>query len=136
MTKRPPHRPRAFKNEKDLKDKVDAYFKSNKTFLKTKLPKPKTVTGLCVYLNITRDTHARYLSGHYDDNDNNFSDTLRKSKEKIEAFKLEGALLGIYNAQIAKFDLQVNHGYIETERKEITGKDGEAFNPPVFNIVS
>ena len=127
-------RKRAFETEADLQAKVNGYFKHCVKDVHRK--KPFTMCGLCLYLGICKDTHAEYMNGNHDSKENSFSRVLKMSKLKIEADKLEQATLGNYNSTICIFDLKCNHGYIETSSTELTGKDGEDFQAPVFNIKS
>ena len=136
-------RKRAFETEASLQAKVNGYFKhcvdgdNKKKTSEVEVPhikKPYTMCGLCLYLGICKDTHAEYMNGNHDSKENSFSRILKMSKLKIEADKLEQATLGNYNTTICIFDLKCNHGYIETSRTELTGKDGAAIAPPSFII--
>lgn len=72
------------------------------------LEKPKTISGLCLWLRITRETLRNYKNkgGQY--------------KEVIEMARLacendieENALLGKYNANSANFNLKNNFGWTD-----------------------
>lgn len=135
-------RKRAFETPEKLQAKVNGYFKhcvegdNKKKTSEVEVPhikKPYTMCGLCLYLGICKDTHSEYMNGVYDKH-GNFSRVLKMAKLKIEADKLEQATLGNYNTTICIFDLKCNHGYIETSRTEITGKDGAEIAPPSFII--
>jgi len=98
--------PRSFATIQELKESVTAYLLERKA-----AELPLTVLSFCVYCDICRDTFAEYAKGEYDDEDGNYSDTLKKLKDKIEADKQDGLLTGKYNATGAIFDLKNNHGW-------------------------
>jgi len=63
-----------------------------------------TVEGLAVYLGINRDTiYAR----------EEFSDIIKKIKDKQAKIMLKGGLAGDFNSVIAKLILSSKHGYVE-----------------------
>lgn len=112
--KNPVGRPRAFKTEDELKEKINAYIQKeyNQSEHKEDI-KPLTVAGLQVFLDVCEDTYLDYAQGQYDDENNNFSGAIKKARKYIEADKLEKALIGKYNPTIAIFDLKNNHGYVD-----------------------
>lgn len=61
-----------------------------------------------------------------------FSESLGSVKSLQKTMLIRHGLEGKYNAQIAKLVLSVNHKMVETNRSELTGKDGEVLN---INIV-
>jgi hypothetical protein len=126
-------RKRKFYDEKKLQTRVNAYFKDREgDGEETK--KPVTMMSMCVFLNICRDTFSLYLNGEYDDKKNSFSGVLKMAKDRVAADVMEQAMLGKYVASVCIFNLKVNHDMVETERKEITGKDGAELIPPTFII--
>lgn len=84
-----------------------------------KLP---TVEGLCLKLDITRET-AYQWGREYPE----FSDTLELIKVKQKEMLTEIGIFGgkEINANIVALFLKANHGMIETTRTEVTGKEGE-----------
>ena len=101
---------KSFNNVQELKDGIDEYLASCITD-----ERPLTMSGLCVHLKITRETLSVYARGEYDDNINNdndsYSDTIKRVKLQVEMDKNEGLLTGKYNPAGAIFDLKNNHGW-------------------------
>lgn len=118
-------RPRAFETCREIVDLAKEYLTDCNTRGKT-----PNVAGLCCYLGITRQTLSVYVRGDYDDEGENFSDTLGQIKLIIEEHKLDAGERGNLNATIVKFDLMNNHGY--TDKREV---GGNADNPLVVNIL-
>lgn len=79
-----------------------------------KLPKMRAMTigGLCLFLNIDKDTWAEY--GKRED----FSAVTREVEETIRSQKFEGAAADMLNANIIARDLGL------ADKSELTGKDG------------
>lgn len=113
-------RPLKYATAEDMKRVCDMYF--NECLEKDE---PMTVAGLRVALDICRVTFDAYANGDYDEQ-GNFSATVKKAREFIEADKLKNSLKGKYNATIAIFDLKNNHGYTDKIQNEHTGQDGQA----------
>ena len=125
-------RPRAFYCNKDLREKVDAYFawcddqvkvyedsKGRQTIVR----KPYTLTGLCLYLNITRETFAEYCKGKYDDENNKFSDTFTCARKKVENYIEEGTLNGTINHNAGSFNLKNNFGWKDKQEIDMKIED-------------
>lgn len=115
-------RPRKFDTVEQLETLIEGYFDYCDNYIATKIvfdkegeqstvkyhfPKPYTVSGLCAYLGITRDTLSEYQK------QDEFSDTIKTAKTKIEAEKIEGAMQGKYNPAITIFDLKNNHNMVD-----------------------
>lgn len=66
-------RPKKFQSVEELQKKIDAYFLDCLTN-----DEPVTVTGLCLWLDTTRDVLMDYQ------NDDEFSYTIKKAKQRIE----------------------------------------------------
>lgn len=66
-------RPKKFKSVKELQKKIDAYFVDCE-----ENEEPVTVTGLCIWLDTTRETLMDYQES------DEFSDTIKKAKQRIE----------------------------------------------------
>ena len=119
-------RPRSFYCNKELRENVDKYFnwcdEQIKVFEDSKgrqtiIRKPYTLTGLCLYLNITRETFAEYCKGRYDDDLNKFSDTFTYARKKVENYIEEGTLNGSINHNAGAFNLKNNFNW--SDKKEI-----------------
>lgn len=122
MTTEKVGRPKAFNSVEEMQIKIDKYFKycDSKTEI---LPdgkykyKPYTISGLCLYLNITRETLNEYSKTI------EFSDTISKAKNKIENWLEENSLAGITNPTVSMFNLKNNFGWkdkTEVEQTNIT----------------
>lgn len=96
---------------------------------------PPYIEELSLQLDIDDDTivewaKARYPSDHEDEAlrgkliHPEFSATIKKIK-KLQLLRLYGATLQKHSATGAIFQLKVNHGKIEVNRTEHTGKDGK-----------
>ena len=66
-------RPKKFKSVEDLQERIDRYFTDCE-----ENEEPVTVTGLCIWLDTTRDVLMDYQ------NDDEFSNTIKKAKQRIE----------------------------------------------------
>lgn len=66
-------RPKKFQSVEELQKKIDGYFLDCLTN-----DEPVTVTGLCLWLDTTRDVLMDYQ------NDDEFSYTIKKAKQRIE----------------------------------------------------
>jgi len=77
--------------------------KGTKHVNKVKLMRPYTIEGLCIYLNIDKETWYSYKSGEgsYED----FIDVTRKIENIIRNQKFEGAVIGIFKENIIARDL-------------------------------
>lgn len=108
-------RPPKYKTPEDMKKVVDEYFATLGD------DKP-TVTGLCIALDLTRQGLLEYT-----DKSDEFSDIIKKAKQKVE-HALEQHL---YTGQVtgAIFNLKNNFGWKDKTEKELTGKDGQPLIP-------
>ncbi len=113
---------RAFRSEDEMRDLFKEYFQYCKDN-----DEPPTRVGLSLWLGMVKSTFQKYVRGEYDDDLNKFSEACNEAIEFVENNKLVGGLKGKYNPQIAKFDLENNHGY--KERKAIEG--GGEGAPPI-----
>lgn len=66
-------RPKKFKSTKELQTLIDNYFLDC-----AENEEPVTVTGLCIWLDTTRETLMDYQES------DEFSDTIKKAKQRIE----------------------------------------------------
>lgn len=87
---------------------------------------------LGIELDITRETMNQWTRPDSDYYKPEFSDTIKKILE-IQEYKLK--ILGMTrNAAMPIFLLKANHGFIETSRQEITGKDGKDLPTPILQV--
>lgn len=70
-------RPLKFETVEELESKINAYFETT--------PKDEwTITGLAIALDTFRKVLMDYESGKYDDEDREFSNTVKKAKHLVE----------------------------------------------------
>ena len=103
-------RPRKFDNAGDLQEKIESYFIKCEDE-----KKPYTVSGLCVHLDVTRETLSQY------EKKKEFSDTIKKAKTMIENWIEENALLNKLNSVVAIFNLKNNFGWKDKQELEHSG---------------
>lgn len=122
MTTEKGGRPKAFNSVEEMQEKINKYFKycDSKSEI---LPdgrykyKPYTISGLCVYLDVSRDTLCEY------EKLDEYSDTIKKAKKKIENWLEENSLAGLTNPTVSIFNLKNNFGWkdrTEIEQTNIT----------------
>lgn len=76
-TKHPGGRPLKFETLEELEDRIDEYFNNT--------PKEEwTITGLAIALDTFRSVLCDYGSGKYDDEDREYSYTIKKAKHMVE----------------------------------------------------
>lgn len=105
---------------KDCDDKREVVT-DEKTGRSKILYEPYTVSGLCIYLNMCRDSLCEYQK------DPRFSDTIKKAKYKIENWLEKKSLMGITNPAVSIFNLKNNFGWKDKTETEISNPKGEAF---------
>ncbi len=111
----PRGRPAKYKTKEELQDKIDEYFK------KCDLEKePYTVTGVCIALDITRETLKEYLKQE------EFSDTIKKAKIKVENY-LEKKLITDGNTTGIIFNLKNNFNWSDKQQIEHSGNVNNPF---------
>lgn len=95
----PRGRPNKISSKKELENKIDKYFKEcdNKS-------EPYTITGLCITLDICRDTLSEYAKKE------EFSDTIKKAKLRVENY-LEKHLITDNGTTGIIFNLKNNFGW-------------------------
>lgn len=120
-----------FQSVKALQKAIDGYFEecdsriidviNKKTGEVTKAtrPIPYTIEGLCEILECSRQTLLNYEreSGYED-----YFDTIKKAKLKIQKNKVERALVGESQPAMSIFDLKNNHHYKDKVEKEEENK--------------
>lgn len=98
---------------------VDTYNKLGEP-ITIKSPIPYTVEGLCLALGFTsREALINYEKKQgYEE----YFDTLKTAKLRIQNNKVVNSLNGTYNPATAIFDLKNNHGYRDKTETEHSGK--------------
>lgn len=128
----PGGRPPKYTAKEELAKKINEYFEwcdSQKKIITTEkggvsiIYKPYTITGLCVYLGITRETLCQY------EKKPEFSDTIKNAKLKIENWVEEKSLTGDLNPTVSIFNLKNNFGWKDKQEIEqnIGNKDDKPF---------
>ena len=109
-------RPKAYTEVKTMQQKIDEYFKkcdySNE---------PYTITGLCLSLDICRDTLSEYMKKE------EFSDTIKKAKLKVENY-LEKHLITDSSTTGIIFNLKNNFGWKDKQELEHSGNINNPFS--------
>lgn len=100
-------RPLKFQSVKELEEKIDAYFDDENN-------KPYTVCDLCVWLDCDRQTLLNYQEKE------EFFDTIKRAKTRIEANIEKGALLGIFNPTFSIFNMKNNFGWQDKQEIDTT----------------
>ncbi len=95
-----------------LKIGIDNYFNhiddinvKRKLFEERK--KPYTISGLCVYLDICRDTLIDYGKK------NDYVDTVKRARARVESYVEEGMLSGELSTIGCIFNLKNNFGWVD-----------------------
>ena len=101
-------RPLKFKSVEELQDKIDAYFEEC-----DKNDEPYTVSGLACWLETDRITLVRYQER------DEFCNTIKNAKQKIETQFEKRALNGQYNPTISIFLMKNNFGYVDKTEQEV-----------------
>ena len=125
-------RPPKYSNNKVLSKKIDEYFlwcDSQLVTLDAKIIyKPYTISGMCLYLDITRETLCEYQKLEM------FSDTIKKAKNKIENWLEEHSLSGDTNPAVSIFNLKNNFKWTDKTETDITSKGDKIENNNIVNI--
>ena len=107
---------------------VQVYSKSAQELVSMSSPMPYTIEGLCDVLVCERQTLLNYQKKEgYEE----YFDTIKKAKIKIQRNKVERGLIGESNPAVSIFDLKNNHGY-----KDKTEVDSNNRKKIVFENVS
>ena len=119
-------RPLKFKSEKELSEKITEYFNlCDTTIIKrlvnrkgdmiAEISKPYSITGLAYFLETNRQTLI-----NYEDKDE-FFDTIKNAKARIEANYEERALINDLNPVITIFTLKNNFDWRDKQETELSG---------------
>ena len=108
-------RPKKYKEAEIMQQKINKYFEEC-----NKNNEPYTVTGLCLALDICRDTLLEYSK------DEKFSDTIKKAKLKVENY-LERHLITDSSTTGIIFNLKNNFGWTDKQQLEHSGNINNPF---------
>lgn len=108
-------RPKKYTEVEIMQQKIEMYFKECE-----KKNEPYTVTGLCLALDICRDTLAEYAKN------SEFSDTIKKAKLKVENY-LEKHLITDNSTTGIIFNLKNNFGWTDKQQLEHSGNINNPF---------
>ena len=108
-------RPKKYTEVEIMQKKINEYFKKC-----DKDNEPYTVTGLCLALDICRDTLLEYSK------DKRFSDTIKKAKLKVENY-LEKHLITDSSTTGIIFNLKNNFGWKDKQELEHSGNINNPF---------
>lgn len=111
----PRGRPKAYKEVEEMKKKINKYFEEC-----DKKQEPYTITGLCIALDICRDTLSEYIKKE------EFSDTIKKAKLKVENY-LERHLITDSSTTGIIFNLKNNFGWSDKQQIEHSGNINNPF---------
>ena len=109
-----------YTNEKDLVKKMDAYFKwvDTKTIVlsdKMIYKKPYTISGLCLYLDISKvQFYENYCL--------KYPNSTTRARNKVENYVEEGSLSGLIPTKAAEFNLKNNFKWQDKSIIEQTNK--------------
>ena len=135
-------RPLMYESFEEFEEKVNDYFdqcdKKKITITNGRFDKdgnslsynvgtPYTIEGLALHLGMVRKT---LLSYQFNVEDERFSNTITRAKEKITQSKIERALVGCYSERFTIFDLANNSDY--SDKKEVDQNINGAL--PVFSV--
>ena len=90
-------RPKIYSAPDEMQKDIDKYFKEC-----DKKEKPYTISGLACALNMSRQSIINY------ENSEEFFDTIKKAKQKVEQQLEENALMGKGNSTFTIFNLKNN----------------------------
>lgn len=108
-------RPKKYTEVELMQQKIDKYFNEC-----DKKNEPYTVTGLCLALDICRDTLSEYAK------DKKFSDTIKKAKLKVENY-LEKHLITDSSTTGIIFNLKNNFGWKDKQELSHSGSINNPF---------
>lgn len=99
-------RPRKYTTGEEFSTKVEEYFNTKGRVISKDLDiRVYTMSGLCLYLGITRETLSEYSR------DPMFTDTIKRARMRVENNLEELALLGAVDKTVAIFSLKNNFGW-------------------------
>lgn len=129
-------RPKIFETPEEMQEAIDEYYAAcdNNTkkiwsekvgeIVEIPSPIPYTVEGLCECLDINRSTLLTYETSHTHED---FNNTVKRAKLKIQKNTAEMALMGALNPAVSIFVMKNNFNYKDKTETDIT-TDGEKIN--------
>ncbi len=99
-------RPMKFKTPQEIETKANEYFK-----MCDEQDRPYTITGLALALDTDRQTLINY------ENRDEFFDTIKKAKQKVENYAEERLFNGGNTAGVI-FNLKNNYGWVDKQEVE------------------
>lgn len=93
-------RPKLYEEANDMQKIINAYFN-----MCNEKDKPYTMSGLANALNMSRQSLINYSK------DNEFFDTIKKARSRVEQQLEENGLIGKANATFTIFNLKNNYGW-------------------------
>lgn len=93
-------RPKLYNSKEEMQELIEAYFS-----LCDQLERPYTMSGLANALNMSRQSLINYSK------DEEFFDTIKKARAKVEQQLEENALMGKANSTFTIFNLKNNYGW-------------------------
>ncbi len=108
-------RPKAYTEVETMQQKINEYFTNCDTN-----KEPYTITGLCIALEICRDTLSEYMKKE------EFSDTIKKAKLKVENY-LEKHLITDSSTTGIIFNLKNNFGWRDKQENVNVGMSYEDY---------
>jgi len=109
-------RPKKYTEAEIMQQKIDKYFTDC-----VKNNEPYTITGLCIALDLCRDTLSEYMKKE------EFSDTIKKAKLKVENY-LEKHLITDSSTTGIIFNLKNNFGWSDKQQIEHSGNVNNPFS--------
>lgn len=106
-------RPKLYTNVEDMEKDIQKYFKDCDDN-----GKPYTMSGLAYALDMSRQSVINYSKN------DEFFDTIKKAREKVEQQLEENALIGKSNATFTIFNLKNNFNWKDTIEEKHEFKNG------------
>ena len=116
-------RPKLYNDVNKLEKDIDAYFK-----MCDKREKPYTMSGLALALDMSRQSLINYSK------DEEFFDTIKKAKQRVETQLEENALFNKANPTFTIFNLKNNFNWKDKQEHEIS--NSEETNKQLINIAN
>lgn len=122
-------RPPKFTDVEEMQRKIDAYFASCHDN-NGKLIRPYTITGLALALDTNRQTLL-----DYENKNDQFTDTIKKAKLRIENFAEEQLYTNKNTAGVI-FNMVNNYGWVNRQESNVTAKVNMTYEEQLAELVS
>lgn len=116
-------RPKLYNSVEELEKDINNYFK-----MCDKREKPYTMSGLALALDMSRQSLINYSK------DEEFFDTIKKAKQRVETQLEENALFNKANPTFTIFNLKNNFNWKDKQEHEIS--NSEETNKQLINIAN